>query len=292
MSAASSSDQPVPPVAHHFANLRGVVGLAVSQGRVIATRQCSHDVVAIDGTGVQTMLLTLPDVKACRERYLAVSPGLGGFTAGDIFITAGREVYEVSPDGSSVALFVTVDKGKDSGMGITFDTVGTFDNDMILTSHEGQLYKVTSAGVATPIVDLAVQTEGPTVAPLTFTPYGGDILLGDKDRDVVMAIAPDGTETDVTAYNNAEWVIPVPDAMCTTGTNGAAFFVALHNDNEIKYFRNTDFTFFTDQFMVGSEDRATIGRFWSSFSGIKLKDFSGPIGTAGDESLEGAAFCT
>src|ERR1019366_1921522 len=57
----------------------------------------------------------------CYEDYLAVSPGLGGFTAGDVFVTQGQNIIRVPPGGGIGTLFATLAGYTDTGSGIAFD---------------------------------------------------------------------------------------------------------------------------------------------------------------------------
>ena len=92
------------------------------------------------------------------EEYIAISPGVGGFAAGDIYVTQFENVYKISPDGSTVTLFATIPAFVNHDYfhsGITFDTSGNYGNKMIVTGQNfmdghGQVYTINSAGTVTP----------------------------------------------------------------------------------------------------------------------------------------------
>ena len=48
--------------------------------------------------------------------------------------------------------------------GILFDSVGTFGNQMLVTTNGGQIYRVTSTGAATLLASTGVDTEGLDIA--------------------------------------------------------------------------------------------------------------------------------
>jgi hypothetical protein len=96
---------------------------------------------------------------------------------------------------------------------ITFDHVGTFGYNMILTCEDGQVSSVDSKGVGTPIANIGTRFEGPAVVPAGFGPFGGQIWGADENSGQVHAIASDGTITyDVFEWNGAEAVHVIPQA--------------------------------------------------------------------------------
>jgi len=158
------------------------------------------NIAAIAPNGSSSPFATLPDIPLstvgayghntagfnnCFEEYIAVSPGLGGFPANQVYVTQGQTVFSISPTGSSRSTFVSGLGTSDTETGITFDKVGSFCNDMIVTGANGVIYLVNSAGLAMPYATISstiadptlVSAESSTVAPLSFTPYGGYLLV-------------------------------------------------------------------------------------------------------------------
>jgi len=73
--------------------------------------------------------------------------------------------------------------------------------------------------VSTNLEGLAI--EGPAIPPLSFGPYGGQILVADENDGQVHAIASDGTVTlDVFDWHGTEGVIVIPSALCTFCSSG------------------------------------------------------------------------
>ena len=78
---------------------------------------------------------------------------------------------------------------------------------MIVTCENGPVWKVDGAGTVTPIaivVSGGGSLEGPAVVPLSFGPFGGQILVADDVNGQVHAIKNDGTVT----LNVFNWVSP------------------------------------------------------------------------------------
>ena len=90
--------------------------------------------------------------------------------------------------------------GRVDHSGITFDKVGTFGNDMIVTCNGGDVFKIDKIGNVPQSrfyahASSGGEIEGPVVAPLSFgtgPTFGGQILVADEDIDEVHAIKNDG----------------------------------------------------------------------------------------------------
>jgi len=174
-------------------------GIAASPGNVYVTEYCNPQIDAISDTGMVSVFVTYPTFPGnpgeCKERYIAISPGLGTWAPNDIYVTDGDVVYKVTPDGLGVTTFATMTGCGNDQSGITFDHVGTFGFDMIVTCANGDIWRVDSTGTPTRVANLGHANEGPVVAPLSFGPLGGQILVADEDNGAVHAIANDGTVT-------------------------------------------------------------------------------------------------
>ena len=76
---------------------------------------------------------------------------------------------------------------------IGFDPYGVYGNDMIVATSVGRVYRVNSAGVATQIANLGVDTEGIDFAPQAFGPIAAGTLVVLSEGDGhVRAISPTG----------------------------------------------------------------------------------------------------
>jgi len=99
---------------------------------------------------------------------------------------------------------------------------------MILSCENGTIWSVNGAGTSSVVATLPdIENEGPAVAPLSFGPFGGQILLT-NDNDAVNAVRNDGFVT-LTAFvigagTGPESVQVIPQTLCTfCGSNGAFF---------------------------------------------------------------------
>ena len=218
----------------------GPVGVGASTTNVIVTEYCTQKVDTIDCNGNVSLLATIPAPDmGCVEKYVAVVPIQGllavpPWSPRDIFVTEGNQVYKLS--GGSATLFATIPGCTGDHGGITFDHVGTFGHNMIVTCVNGQVSEVNSIGAVVFSANAGTELEGPAVAALTFGPLGGQILTSDEDTGKVWAISNTGVVTDAfTVYGignfGAESVHVIPDAPCTFCSS--AFFSARYNFDQI-----------------------------------------------------------
>src|SRR5438132_9787464 len=185
----------------------GPIGVAGSADTLLATQYCDPQILSIDCvTGLPSPLATVPGYPSgqCLERYLAVAPAVSataGFAPRDIFITQGNQIFQFSPPAGPLVSFTTIPACGDDHTGITFDHVGplAFNYDMIISCENGTIWKVDNlaGGPHTFLVGtlpINIENEGPAVAPLSFGPFGGQILVT-NDNDAVNAIRNDGFVT-------------------------------------------------------------------------------------------------
>ncbi len=185
---------------------------------------------------VQVELSTRRPPKQGRQQSRPdISPGLGGFPLGHVYVVQGPRIYEFTQGGSLVGLFATVPTANADHSGITFDREGTFGHKMIVTASTGHVYTVDSSGTVTLLAtvtlpgNVAVFHENPEVIPASFGPLGGQVWTAAEHIDTVFAISPSGVVTVVgtssTFFDRAETVHLIPDSVCNFGTSGGAFFV-------------------------------------------------------------------
>jgi hypothetical protein len=232
-----------------FASVIEPIGIAATPGRLLVTRPLCGDprqVLAIDDAGAASVFATLPARGGgCFEDYIAVagpadlsrpgfpSPTKGDFVSNDVFVTQGPKILKISL-GGVVSTFTTISGCGPSRTGITFDRVGTFGYAMIVTCETGKVWKVAASGAATLIADVAaalglaaVRIENPDVAPDTFAPYGGHIVVAAEVLSKVFAISPAGVVKAVAQWPAAEGVNTIPGGKCNTSGTRGAFFTAI-----------------------------------------------------------------
>jgi hypothetical protein len=241
-----------------FATVPLATGVAAGPADLLVTEFCTQNLDTVDCQGNFSLLATIPGpppVGPCQEKYLAMAPSqsaAAGFTPRDVFVTQGAEVYKATPPGP-LALFATIPCNVTDHTGITFDHVGTFGFNMIVTCETGGVFQIDRTGTVTPIADTGAHLEGPAVAPLSFGRFGGQILAADEFINQVHAIKNDGTVTlNVFSKFGAEGVVVIPSAPCTF-CSGGAFFQAIQNVNAIYQYPLADFTGLGGSILVTSE---------------------------------------
>jgi hypothetical protein len=282
--AANSNTRPLATPST-FATLGRPVGVAATATRLLVTQAQRSTVKAIDSTGAVSLFATLPTTERSIEPYIAVSSGLGGFPPGKVYVVVRQRIWQISANGSNAKVFKKIPGLSAGNNGITFDTVGTFGFNMIITDRRGPVWTVTSSGLATQIVDVMEQIEGPVVAPTTFGNFGGQLLVASEFVGQVLAISPtDFSISTVGSWESAEGVDIVPPAVCEFEASGGAYFVAMEDENRIVKFPATDFTGLEGFALSPSELATSIGM---SDGLSDFATFSDPIGAP---DLEGSDF--
>src|SRR5206468_11435713 len=113
----SGRDNPVPGPSF-FASVKKPDGVAVTENAVLVTQLNKTTVRSIDATGAVGTFGTLP-VASQAEKYLAVSPGLGGIPAGNVYVRINNTVYVFPPTGGTATLFATLPDILNGNNGIT-----------------------------------------------------------------------------------------------------------------------------------------------------------------------------
>ena len=129
------------------------------------------------------------------EHYVASSLGLGGFPSRDLYVASGTGVLHITNDGLSSNMLVT---GLNSYVrGIVFDAVGTFGNQMLVTTAAGGVYQISSTGSVHQLANLSADTEGLDVAPLggSWGPYNGQLFTASEGTGLIHAIDASGNVT-------------------------------------------------------------------------------------------------
>lgn len=269
-----------------FAPMNQPVGVAATRDRLFVTTYCNDPRIlwSFDSAGNKTAFATLPNRgPGCYEDYLAVSPGLGGFPANYIYVVQGPNIIQVSADGSAVSVFATIPGLPPSHNGITFDQVGTWGYDMIIASANQQVWRVNSAGAATLVSTLPAGLEGPVVAPMSFAPYGGQIIVASEGIHRVFAVAPNGAFNQIAIVPAAESVHIIPNNVCNFGSTGGSFFTAIY-PTHLQMFPASAFAGLGEQLLVTGEGGG-IWRLTSTGGSILNTPFNGNIG-----QHEGSAF--
>jgi hypothetical protein len=201
------------------------------------------------GTGV-SIPTAVPE-----EHFVASSLGLGGFPSRDIYVGALGQIIHISNDGTTGGPFVTGLNGEVRG--ILFDPVGTFGNDMLVSTSSGTIYKVGSQGHATVLASIGTDTEGMDVAPVggAFGPFGGQLFVASETTGLVRAVDTHGNVTILNPTNpiaGAEQLAFVPLNLGMSGNPLEGLYSADYPVDVIKADAN-QFTNFLGDLIVSGE---------------------------------------
>jgi|OpeIllAssembly_1097287.scaffolds.fasta_scaffold70299_2 hypothetical protein len=235
------------------------------------------------GNNVQKFGAPLPiSSGSAGEIYVSSSLGLGGFASRSVF--AGSQSFGTVwtyANGATTATaateFVT---GLVGGVrSIAFDLYGNYGGDMIVATQVGRIYRVNSAGVATQIANLGVDTEGMDFAPQAFGPIAAGTLVVLSEGDGhVRAITPTGTVTDLgVTFSTPEMLSFVPLDFAETLDPLAGFYAARYPTEVVKS-PASDFAPFAGQAVITEElthDLYSISWNGTNFVKTFLGDFGG-----------------
>ncbi len=282
-SSRDSVTGPVPFVT----GVNAPVGMAFTSGGLLITQQRRDKVSTVSPAGVVTTYATLPSTgNADIERYIAVSPGLGCFTAGEVYVSVQQTIYQIDPITKAVTTFATIPDLPNSNNFLTFDQQGTFGFGLlVIAGQRSKVYGIDCNGNWSQLADLSGTTpeiEGSEVAPLTWAPFGGDLMAASKFDNTVYAISPgpgpNNAFSVVGTWPAPEQVLFVPHGICNWSTSGGAYFVNIEGSNEILKFSANSFPGLagTPSALVTSEDATGIGQFTSNGVSIDISQFYGP----------------
>jgi hypothetical protein len=191
-----------------FSTFSQLTGVAATKTELFATgfQNPNPDIYTLDCSGIPTLYQAAQG----GEKYIAIAPrqsAAAGFTPRDVFITFGQFILSATPPGP-FTLFTTIPCSETDHTGITFDKVGTFGNDMIVTCKSGDVFKIDNLPVPPnpPHITFLAhaaspggEIEGPAVAPSPgFGPFSGQILVADEGNSEINAIKNDGPPGTVT----------------------------------------------------------------------------------------------
>ena len=231
-----------PTVFSSCPQLFGVNGLAATQNNLLFTTQYQPNLYQIDASGTScTLFAVLPPPSSVPigvyEEYIAISPGVGGFQAGYIFVNQFEKIFKISPDGTTVTLFATIPTWTNHVAfhgGLTFDTSGNYGLKLIATGQNaadghGEVYTIDSAGTATKLANLSGNfstgiTEGPQITLPSFTPAPSKLILTQEDANLVLIVNPDGSVNTLNTLSDIAGANVIPANVCSLVGPNAAFF--------------------------------------------------------------------
>jgi hypothetical protein len=166
----------------------------------------------LSGGNVQVFAPTVSLSSTTQEHYIAASFGLGGFPNGDIYAANSNGITHITNNGLSSNSFVTGLSG--DVRGITFDTIGSFGGDMLVTTDAGNVYRVTSGGSAGLLANVGEPVEGLDVAPLgnNFSTFDGQLIVASEGSGMLRAVSSGGVVTVLANTGSTGGPVIVPSA--------------------------------------------------------------------------------
>lgn len=212
------------------------------------------------------------------EIYVTSSLGLGGFGLRDVFASQGNGVYRFNNDGTGGANFLGGLVG--NVRGIAFDPYGAYNNDMLVTTDAGRVYRVNSSGVASQIANLGVDTEGLDFAPQQFgNVLAHTLVVASEGNGHLSAISSTGVVFDlgVVIPGAVEMLSFVPLTLGNSGNPLEGFYAASYPNN-IVHAGASEFTPYLGDAIVTTESaQRVIHVHWngSSFVATDIGAFPG-----------------
>ena len=167
----------------------------------------------LSGGNVTKFGSPLPETSgSVGEVVVGASLGQGGFPKGDIYAgsQADGKIYQYANSGGAPSLFATLPGGSGGVRQIFFDPGSTFGGNMLVTTSSGNIFKVNSAGTPSLLASIGEDTEGMDIAPSTWGPYAGDLLVTSEGSGTLRLVSPAGAVTVVGSFPGAETVSTIP----------------------------------------------------------------------------------
>lgn len=240
-------------------DVKGPVGIAATQDGLLFTTFSGQPSIfkVTDTKKVSVFAPTFPTAPDPNEKDLDVNPGLGPWANKYrfVYVTQSPDIFEITPNGCTVKHFTTIPTDVGAWLCITFDRVGTFNNDMIVTDLHGKVWRVNSAGIPTQIANLKAITGGAAVVPTTLGPRGGELWVA--TQGAVSSIDASGHVSLIANIELAENVTVIPAAPIELGSSGGSYFTADWPTRILEY-PASDFYGHGGNVLVGREDNGPL----------------------------------
>ncbi len=221
------------------------VGVAATSTELLVTEYGNNSsVYLIHPDGSNSTFAVVPTMDPNTNiTSIAISPGLGGFPLNEVYVGQGNYIFQISPNGKSVSLFATLsfeEANTSFPTEITFDTVGSFGYNMVVSSGEGgELYNITANGTIVdnyPFNGLDEPVFGLTVSPLSFG-QGGNLLatLGGPYGYIASVPPQEWAEYGFLGnWTGSTSITTVPSGLCTWDDTSDSYFIADNSSSEIE----------------------------------------------------------
>ncbi len=218
------------------------IGFSYAGNKFVGSNYFNNQLYQTNLTGgnVQAFGTPLPIASGgIGEIYVTSSLGLGGFGSSasrDVF--AGSQfagnIYRFSNDGSTQTLFAS---GLSGGVrGIAFDPYGAYGNNMVVTTSQGNVYRINSAGTPTLLTNVGGDAEGLDFTPQQFGNISaGTLVVVSEGTGRLNAISAAGVKTDLgLQIGTPEMLSFVPLNLGASNNPLEGFYSANYSVNVIK----------------------------------------------------------
>ncbi|MEZ4401437.1 MAG: hypothetical protein R3B06_15535 [Kofleriaceae bacterium] len=157
--------------------------------------------IELDGTHVPFSAYAgmTDEVKIATVR----SGNLGGFPTGDLFMGNGvdGEIVRISADGATITNPWVSLPGDNNGLlrgSMYLDRTGVYGGDLIAVTTNGEVWRITAAGVPTRLASVGTHLEGLITVPpfpARFGPLAGKIIAGAEQQGLLYAFDAAGAVT-------------------------------------------------------------------------------------------------
>lgn len=266
------------------------IGFAFAGNKFVGLTYFNNQLYQTDlsGNNAQKFGAALPiSSGSAGEVYVSSSLGLGGFASRSIFAGSQSfgEVWSYANNATTSTAATTFVSGLSGGVpSIAFDPYGNYNNDMIVATMAGNVYRVSSGGVATLLASGLTDTEGLDFTPQAFgTIAAGTLVVLSEGAGRIRAITPTGTVTDLgLQFSTPEMISFVPLNFSQTLDPLAGFYAARYPTEVVKA-DYIDFSIYAGQAIVTEETTWNIySVFWDGNSFEKLL-----IGNLGGQPEDG-----
>jgi len=251
-----------------FAHDVRLTSMVVTPARMLAV-QTTGDVnklVELKDTGAVVPFAGHFVMPPSTPGFLALASGMGGFESDWVYVGAGSEISQLTPDGSVSRTLATLPAGAGAITGLCFDTAGNFAHELLVVTGGGSVYGLDASDRIRFLGDVGVGGSGPNVAPASFPGFGGRLLVAFPHTSEVRSLRPSGDVRVELSWPGVSGVVTVPQDPRAFGGSGAALFVATEGGSVLRH---------AQQGLAGRGGQIVFTSRWRSGSGILVPEGAG-----------------
>jgi hypothetical protein len=207
------------------------------------------------------------------EHYLTSPLSIPGFPDGDIYVgdvinpdtlNEVDQIMHIANSGiGGFTVFATLPPGSGQVRGILFDRIGTFGNNMLVVTKQGNIYTIPSSGIPKLLASIGEDGEGMAVLPLNSAFYPGELIVVSEgavtctnNNGTLRVISPTGGKTIIYSsplISCAEIVSYVPLNLGASGSPLEGYYEANYGTGMVSFAPASQFTTFIGHLIVTQE---------------------------------------